>query len=136
MPKHKQAGQTTVLTKMTANIDRKRLQCRSHPQRSFRWAVDGDFTAANIASFLILDTRMPRSLSYSLGRIVTNLGYLAEEYGETPASHDMAVALRARVSKRDIGAIFEEGLHEFISSVLRDTASLGQQIEQDYRFTR
>ena len=33
MPKHKQAGQTTVLTKMTANIDRKRLQCRSHPQR-------------------------------------------------------------------------------------------------------
>ena len=32
MPKHKQAGQTTVLTKMTANIDRKRLQCRSYPQ--------------------------------------------------------------------------------------------------------
>ncbi|MEP0154433.1 hypothetical protein, partial [Pseudophaeobacter sp.] len=35
MPKHKQAGQTTVLTKMTANIDRKRLQCRSHPQTTF-----------------------------------------------------------------------------------------------------
>ncbi|WP_377511233.1 alpha-E domain-containing protein [Octadecabacter sp. R77987] len=104
--------------------------------RSFRWAVDGDFNAANIASFLILDSRMPRSLSYSLGRIVTNLGYLAEEYGETPASHDMAAALRARVTRREIGAIFEEGLHEFISSVLRDTASLGQQIEQDYRFTR
>ncbi|MFC4214871.1 hypothetical protein ACFOYV_06505, partial [Pseudophaeobacter arcticus] len=33
MPKHKQAGQTTVLTKMTANTDRKRLQCRSHPQK-------------------------------------------------------------------------------------------------------
>jgi hypothetical protein len=35
MPKHKQAGQTTVLTKMTANIARKRLQCRSHPQKPF-----------------------------------------------------------------------------------------------------
>ncbi|MFG5380489.1 hypothetical protein ACEWPN_04805, partial [Yoonia sp. R2-816] len=34
-PPHKQAGQTKVLTKMTANIARKRLQCRSHPQRSF-----------------------------------------------------------------------------------------------------
>jgi hypothetical protein len=32
MPKHKQAGQTTVLTKMTAEITRKHLQCRSHPQ--------------------------------------------------------------------------------------------------------
>ena len=31
MPKHKQAGHTTVLTKKTANIARKRLQCRSHP---------------------------------------------------------------------------------------------------------
>ncbi|MEM9241998.1 MAG: hypothetical protein AAGB07_18655, partial [Pseudomonadota bacterium] len=33
MPKHKQAGQTTVLTKTTAKITRKHLQCRSHPQR-------------------------------------------------------------------------------------------------------
>jgi hypothetical protein len=31
MPKHKQAGHTTVLTKKTANIARKRLQGRSHP---------------------------------------------------------------------------------------------------------
>jgi hypothetical protein len=33
MPKHKQAGHTTVLTKKTANIARKRLQCRSHPHK-------------------------------------------------------------------------------------------------------
>src|SRR6056297_2251429 len=36
MPPHKQAGQTTVLTKMTANIARKHLQCRSHPQMTMR----------------------------------------------------------------------------------------------------
>jgi hypothetical protein len=35
MPKHKQAGHTTVLTKKTANIARKRLQCRSHPHMTF-----------------------------------------------------------------------------------------------------
>jgi len=35
MPKHKQAGHTTVLTKKTANIARKRLQCKSHPHRIF-----------------------------------------------------------------------------------------------------
>lgn len=35
MPKHKQARHTTVLTKKTANIARKRLQCRSHPHTIF-----------------------------------------------------------------------------------------------------
>ena len=44
-------------------------------------------------------------------------------------------ALRARLKDRDINSIFEEGLHEFVSSVMDNTASLGHQIEQDYRFT-
>ncbi|MEO9778618.1 MAG: hypothetical protein ABJH07_00765, partial [Sedimentitalea sp.] len=40
MPKHKQAGQTTVLTKMTAHITRKHLQCRSHPQTTSEDSYD------------------------------------------------------------------------------------------------
>jgi len=39
MPKHKQAGHTTVLTKKTANIARKRLQCRSHPHRTLDQSI-------------------------------------------------------------------------------------------------
>ena len=104
--------------------------------RSFRWAVDEDYTAPAIASFLILDKRMPRSLSFCVAEIVANLGYLAETYGERLASHDMADALCARLENRNISAIFDEGLHEFLSSVIYDTANLGQQIEKDYRFNR
>ena len=103
--------------------------------RSFRWAVEGEFNAPNIASFLILDRRMPRSLSFSVAQIVENLSYLAEEYGSRLPSHDIADTLLERLKDRDISSIFEEGLHEFLSSVLYDTASLGLQIEQDYRFT-
>lgn len=103
--------------------------------RSFRWAVEGEFNAPNIASFLILDRRMPRSLSFSVAQIVENLSYLAEEYGGRLPSHDIADTLLERLKDRDISSIFEEGLHEFLSSVLYDTASLGLQIEQDYRFT-
>ncbi len=55
MPKHKQAGQTTVLTKMTANITRKHLQCRSHPQRPF-------VTMANAAAQLPQDRRLYNGL--------------------------------------------------------------------------
>lgn len=102
--------------------------------RSFRWAVDGDYTASAIANFLILDGRMPRSLSFGAAKIVDNLGYLASDYGTRMPSHDMADKLRARLKDRDIASIFDEGLHEFVASVMEDNARLGQQIEQDYRF--
>ncbi|WP_373635702.1 alpha-E domain-containing protein [Yoonia sp. SS1-5] len=102
--------------------------------RSYRWATDDEFSAGSIANFLILDRRMPRSLSFCCSQVSSNLGYLAEEYGGRMACHDKADALMARLKDRDIDSIFEEGLHEFLTSVISDTASLGQQIEQDYRF--
>ena len=102
--------------------------------RAFRWAVEDDSTAPGIARFLILDKRMPRSLSFCMAEIVANLGHLADGYGARCATHDLADALAARLDNRDITSIFEEGLHEFLGSVIRDTAMLGQQLEQDYRF--
>ncbi|SFR32457.1 alpha-E domain-containing protein [Litoreibacter janthinus] len=102
--------------------------------RSFRWAVDDDVTAASVANFLILDRRMPRSLTFGVSGLVSNLGYLAEEYGERLPCHEVANVLRARIIGRDIRSIFDEGLHEFLSSIILDTANLGLQIEQDYRF--
>ncbi len=102
--------------------------------RSFRWAVEEDFTAPAIADFLILDRRMPRSLSFSAGQIVASLGHLEDEYSLRKPSHDLAEALRARLRDRDINSIFEEGLHEFVGGIIRDTANLAHQIERDYRF--
>ena len=102
--------------------------------RSFRWAVEEDFTAPAIAEFLILDRRMPRSLAFSAGQIVNSLSHLADDYGTRLVSHDMADALRARLVNPDINSIFEEGLHEFVSAMIDSTASLAQQIEVDYRF--
>ena len=102
--------------------------------RSFRWAVEEDFTAPAIAEFLILDRRMPRSLAFSAAQIVKSLSHLAEE--NAPASHDMANALQSRLANRNINSIFDEGLHEFVTTVIDSTATIAQQIEIDYRFTR
>jgi uncharacterized alpha-E superfamily protein len=99
--------------------------------RSFRWAVEGDFTAPAIADFLILDRRMPRSLSFSAGQIVEHLNMLGAEYETRMPSHDMADALQTQLKGRDINSIFEQGLHEFISGVITDTAQLAQQIAED-----
>ncbi|MEM7471751.1 MAG: alpha-E domain-containing protein [Pseudomonadota bacterium] len=102
--------------------------------RSFRWATDGDYSPANIADFLILDRRMPRSLAFCAGQICDNLEYLSEEYGEPTDSLAQARALRARLRDRDIASIFDEGLHEFLNAILNDTGQLSRQIETDYRF--
>lgn len=102
--------------------------------RAFKWAVDDDYNAPNIARFLILDRRMPRSLAFCAGTLVENLTYLAEEYGERSESLNLAEALQKRLKDRDITSIFDEGLHEFLSSILSDTARIGLQIEHDYRF--
>ena len=104
--------------------------------RSFRWAEGADYTAANIANFLILDRRMPRSLAFCASQMVNNLTYLTEEYGEESESLAKAKAMQSRLKGRDIGSIFEEGLHEFLGSVMADAAALGRQIEQDYRFIK
>ena len=102
--------------------------------RSFRWAVEEEFTAPAIANFLILDRRMPRSLCFCADQISANLSLLAEEYQFRKPSNDMADALLARLKNRDIVSIFDEGLHEFVGSVISDTSRLAAQIEQDYRF--
>ena len=102
--------------------------------RSFRWAVDDDYAAPAIAKFLILDGRMPRSLSFCISQITQGLGYLAEEYGDSLHSQQAAETLRARIKDRDISEIFEEGLHEYIGSIIKDAGNLGRQIERDYRF--
>jgi uncharacterized alpha-E superfamily protein len=103
--------------------------------RSFRWAVEDDFTAPAIADFLILDRRMPRSLSFCADQLAAHLAQIAEDYEGRAQSQDMADALRARLRNRKIGEIFDEGLHEFIGGMLRDNTALAQQIERDYRFT-
>ncbi|MGJ8623733.1 MAG: alpha-E domain-containing protein [Yoonia sp.] len=102
--------------------------------RSFRWAVDEDYTAPAIAEFLILDGRMPRSLRFCAGKLVDNMSYLGMGDDTPKPSYEMAQKLYARLKDRDIGSIFEEGLHEFLLSVINDNIAIAMQIEEDYRF--
>ncbi|MEM1073686.1 MAG: alpha-E domain-containing protein [Pseudomonadota bacterium] len=101
---------------------------------AFRWAMEGEYNAPNIARFLILDRRLPRSLAFCISKITDNLGYLAEDYGNRPVCLDTAESLHARITTRDINAIFDEGLHEFLISIIADLTALSRQIEEDYRF--
>ena len=103
-------------------------------QRAYRWLTGGEIAPMGIAEFVILDPRMPRSLIFSVTKLCDNLGWLERDYGTRHPCHDLADALRATLQGKTIDAVFERGLHEFLTDFLADIATLGAQIEQDYRF--
>ena len=87
-----------------------------------------------IAQFLILDNRMPRSLTFCANKIVSNLQYLQKDGEQAPPSS--AMANRLLKLERDIDQIFDDGLHEYIQNFLLQNAELARQVEVDYRFYR
>jgi uncharacterized alpha-E superfamily protein len=102
--------------------------------RSYRWMYDGEYRAANIADFLILNGQMPRSLAYSYEKIVSNLGYIAKDYGERLAAHDTAEAVQKSLHSTTVGQIMDQGLHEFLDTFIARNNKLGQEITEGYRF--
>ncbi|RAP41383.1 A alpha-helical domain with a conserved ER moti [Rhodovulum viride] len=100
----------------------------------YRMVHGSQASPRDIAQFLVLDRKMPRSLEFSVTKIRDNLEYLALDYGERHRSHELAESLKQRFTAHDIDAIFDYGLHEFLQDVLGSLNELGQQIEKDYRF--
>ncbi|MCT4557149.1 MAG: alpha-E domain-containing protein [Pelagimonas sp.] len=88
----------------------------------------------DIAQFLILNKRMPRSLAFCTRKMRENLGYLSSEYGERRPSFAKVGHLERTYLSHQIEAVFDYGLHEFIQKTLSLLSDLGQQIEYDYRF--
>jgi uncharacterized alpha-E superfamily protein len=101
---------------------------------AYRTTYGQKVRSTDIARFLILDRRMPRSLGFCCTKIRDNLGYLASDYGTKLGSHSLADALCKRFLTHDVEAIFDYGLHEYIQDVVAALHELGTQIETDYRF--
>ena len=102
--------------------------------RAYGWLHQGKVTPIGIADFLIFDPRMPRSLRFSVSKIRSNLSMLDSEYGGQQICHESAERLDRKLKTGTVEHVFEEGLHEFLTEFLADTARLGQEIETNYRF--
>lgn len=91
---------------------------------------------SDIAKFLILDGRLPRSLAFCYAKIGDNLSYLEKDYEIRMPSHDMADSICQDLQQLSIETIFESGLHQFVQDFLRRNTQLAAQIERDYRFSQ
>jgi uncharacterized alpha-E superfamily protein len=102
--------------------------------RSYRWVYEADYRPANIADYLILNGRMPRSLAYCYQNISESLAYLEKDYGTRHCCHDTLDQTLAKLRVGSIKDIFDAGLHEFLVDFIRDNNRLGDEVAQNFRF--
>ncbi|ODT07199.1 MAG: A alpha-helical domain with a conserved ER moti [Mesorhizobium sp. SCN 65-20] len=102
--------------------------------RSYRWVYEADYRPTSIAEYLILNVRMPRSLTFSYRFIAEHLRFLADDYSARHPSHEIAERTYARLRGTQIGDILESGLHEFLADFITENNRLGEQVAQDFGF--
>lgn len=100
----------------------------------FRMEYGAGAGPQEIAHFLILDKRMPRSLAFCVSKLKDNLRYLNAGSTKPSASQKMINQLESSYLSHDVSAIFDYGLHEFIQNMLGQFGDLARQIEIDFRF--
>ena len=100
--------------------------------RAFRWAYGGEITAAKVADFLILNRRCPRSLYTSVQSAHEHLQWLETEYGRTTPAQARAAAMVGDFATLTTDQVFEEGLHEFLTRCIRETAGLASLVSEAY----
>jgi len=103
-------------------------------ERSFYWLNGGNVSPIAIADFLIFDARLPRSLAFCYELITDSLKHLEREYGVSAPSHELAIRQENQLTSLTIARVFEEGLHEFLTSFMAQNGAFSAQIEADYRF--
>ncbi|MEO1694010.1 MAG: alpha-E domain-containing protein [Pseudomonadota bacterium] len=102
--------------------------------RAYHHVYVGDYTPWKIADFLILNRDFPRSLAFSYTRIGDSLDNLSRRYDKRHRCHAMANDMIGRLCNTEMGEIFQQGLHEFVSDAIRFNAELGAEIADAYHF--
>jgi len=102
--------------------------------RSYSWVYDAEYKPANIAHFLILNNRMPRSLAFCYESINRNLNHLAREYEMRVNAQETGEKTMKMLSGKTVGEIMDGGLHEFLEDFIKANNQLSSQISDDYRF--
>ncbi len=100
--------------------------------RAYHWLYNERISPWNIADLLILRPEMPRSLLACYAQLARYLDRLGERYGRREECHRRAGEIHARLRFGRVDAIFQTGLHEFLTRFIEDNALLGTDIAECY----
>lgn len=102
--------------------------------RSYRHVYKDRYRPWNVAEFLILRQEMPRSLRFSVGWVERSLEGLHALTGGGATAFAEARALHDVLRDGDMDAIFQSGLHEFLTDFLAKNNAVSGSIAGDYNF--
>src|SRR5271170_3340319 len=102
---------------------------------AYHWVYRDRVKPWLIADLLILKPAMPRSLVSCYESIDNVLDSIARADGRTGAAQRQARATFARLERSTMSEIFQNGLHEFITTFLDDNSKLATTISEQYLFT-
>lgn len=100
--------------------------------RAYHWLYNERIAPWNVAELLTLRPEMPRSLLHCTAQLEQALGALAKQSGAPTECHRLAGELHARLRFGRIDAIFQSGLHEFLTRFIEDAALLGTSVTECY----
>lgn len=101
---------------------------------AYHWVYRESLKPWLVADLLILNEAMPRSLSSCYGNITRHLDTLAKAYGRQGKAQRMARSIHSDFRNRDVEAIFQAGLHEFVEGFIKRNNALGGAIAEQYLF--
>jgi len=101
--------------------------------RAFQHVYHARLDPQRVAELLLLRPELPRSLVSCYRRVEQTLDALAMANGVSGGEcRRMAGALHARLRYGRVESILEGGLHEFLTQVIDDNITLGQEIANTY----
>ena len=83
-----------------------------------------------VAQLLILERRMPRSLSACFEQLTQAMERLQGQHDR--AARRLAGEIFVRLTNADIEEIFQDGLHEYLTECIADMSELGVRIQRAY----
>ena len=102
--------------------------------RAYHAVCKADYQPESILDFLMLNPSCPRSLMHCADRLNDHLDSLARHYGRREGCHLAVQEISGRLKEASVEAILDEGLHAFVSELIRRNNVLAMSIAEAYYF--
>jgi uncharacterized alpha-E superfamily protein len=99
---------------------------------SYNWVYRDNVKPWLVADFLILRMEQPRSLISSYENLNRQLDHLAERYGRQGPAQRIARTNYGSLQNQNIDALFQHGLHEFLTDFISRNNKLGAAVVDQY----
>ena len=103
-------------------------------QRAYFAVTKTDISARGVAEFLLLNRFFPRSIVFNVRRAARTVGNISAYYGQEAVCQDAVLGMADRLEAQSIEAVFDYGLHEFLTDVVEQNYEIANLLGQSSGF--